>query len=576
MTRLGLIIGIMTLAIIVTLAMSFYGINTALEGINHVYKGSVEEMQFLVSMRERLDDIEDVIYHVSTKKLSGSDGKKGIQFAQEQAQEEWVKYLKNAQGLKIAPSRQAIIDTIQAELKELSLFIAKVEEILSKENQEGLNEIIGTRNSILDRLAKEVLNLIQWHAIDSKEDYEKALIDIDKIEYYTVIVFIIALITAFIAAFWIALSIIRPLKTAVEAIERLTVGDDAVEITTHSNDEVGLLLKAMKSLSASSKKMSHQLLAVSGGDLTVEVQKRSDQDTLGIALATMVKNLKHIVGELKIEVNNLTTSSQEIVGSVSQVATGSAETAAAVAETTTSVEELKQTAHISNEKAKEVLQNAEHTMEIVNTSEKSLQTTIDDMEKINEKMHIISSGIVKLSEHSQTIREIIDTVNDLAEQSNLLAVNAAIEAAKAGEHGKSFAVVAGEIRTLAEQSKAATIQVRSILNDIQSSTSEAVLATEQGSKAVEKGVGQSAETSESMQKLTQSMTKVAQMADEIADSSGQQLIGVDQVTVAMSNISEAASQHVDNMKQIESAVFTLNSVGETLKQLISKYKTNND
>ncbi|QLH36673.1 MAG: hypothetical protein HWD61_11490 [Parachlamydiaceae bacterium] len=116
-------------------------------------------------------------------------------------------------------------------------------------------------------------------------------------------------------------------------------------------------------------------------------------------------------------------------------------------------------------------------------------------------MKYISDSIVKLSKFGQSIGEIVDTVNEFTERSNLLAVNAAIEAAKAGENGKGFAVVAHEIRTLAEQSKSANFQIRSILDEIQNSTTAAVLATEQGSKAAEKGVGQSAKTSESMKLL---------------------------------------------------------------------------
>src|SRR2546429_5481422 len=123
------------------------------------------------------------------------------------------------------------------------------------------------------------------------------------------------------------------------------------------------------------------------------------------------------------------------------------------------------------------------------------------MQGIRGQMSSIAESILSLSAQSQAIGAIIASVDDLAAQSKLLAVNAAIEAAKAGEQGKGFAVVAQEVKSLAEQSKQATVQVRKLLNDIQKATSAAVMATEQGNKAVEAGVKQSTEAGGSIRVL---------------------------------------------------------------------------
>lgn len=259
--------------------------------------------------------------------------------------------------------------------------------------------------------------------------------------------------------------------------------------------------------------------------------------------------------------------SQDIKTSISHLSSGAAETASAVTETTTTIEELKQTADISVEKAKDVLANAQETLQAVSSSEKSVTATLEDINQIRDRMQVISDSILKLSEKSLAIAEIMDSVSDIAEQSNLLAVNAAIEAAKAGEAGRSFAVVAQEIRTLAEQSKGATVQVRSLLNEIQGATHAAVLATEQGSKAVAKGVDQSTQTNQTIQELAGKMSRVAQAANQIVLSNQQQRIGTEQITVAITQINEATNQHVEHLKQIESAVDTLNQVGEALKDL---------
>lgn len=295
---------------------------------------------------------------------------------------------------------------------------------------------------------------------------------------------------------------------------------------------------------------------------------------LAILIPLTIFSTKGIVKPLEYAVDCIAVS-QDIMRSLTHLSAGATETASAVTETTTTVEELKQTANISVEKAKDVLSNAQETLQTVTTSERSVMATIDDITQIRDRMQIISDSILKLSEKCLAIAEIMDSVSDIAEQSNLLAVNAAIESAKAGEVGRSFGVVAQEIRTLAEQSKGATVQVRGLLAEIQKATTAAVLATEQGSKAVAKGVDQSTQTSHTIKDLALKMSRVTQAANQIVLSNQQQLIGTEQITVAMTQINEATGQHVEHLNQIESSVGTLTQAGSTLLELTDKYRVSN-
>ncbi|MDP2241857.1 MAG: methyl-accepting chemotaxis protein, partial [Burkholderiales bacterium] len=240
--------------------------------------------------------------------------------------------------------------------------------------------------------------------------------------------------------------------------------------------------------------------------------------TLGFYLS------RSITRQLRESIAQLSSSSSEILATTTQVASGAAETASAVSETTATVEEVKQTAGVSSQKAKLVSESAQIASQASQAGRKSVDSAIQGMQRIQEQMESIAGSIVQLSEQSQAIGEIIATVGDLAEQSNLLAVNAAIEAAKAGEQGKGFAVVAQEIKSLSEQSRQAAAQVRGILGDIQKATSAAVLATEQGSKAVEAGVKQSTEAGESIRLLAEGVAESAQAAIQIAASSQQQMV----------------------------------------------------
>jgi methyl-accepting chemotaxis protein len=275
-----------------------------------------------------------------------------------------------------------------------------------------------------------------------------------------------------------------------------------------------------------------------------------------------------ITRQLRESIDQLATSSAEILATTTQVAAGAAETASAVSETTATVEEVKQTAQLSSQKARNVSDSAQKASQVSQGGRKSVEEAMQGMQRIQEQMESIAESIVRLSEQSQAIGEIIATVNDLAEQSNLLAVNAAIEASKAGEQGKGFAVVAQEVKSLAEQSKQATAQVRTILGDIQKATGTAVLATEQGSKAVQAGVKQTAETGESIRLLADSIVEAAQAATQIAASSQQQMVGMDQVVLAMENIKQASVQNVSGTKQAEVAAQGLHELGQKLSEMI--------
>jgi methyl-accepting chemotaxis protein len=291
-----------------------------------------------------------------------------------------------------------------------------------------------------------------------------------------------------------------------------------------------------------------------------------------IAFNKMIKMLKAQNREILKGVNVIASTSSQILTSTTEIGTGSAETAAAISETTTTVEEVRQAALLSSMKAKNLSDSANKVAQVSLNGQKAVDETIEGMNAISKQMDEIAQTVILLSEQSQSIGGIIASVTDLAGQSNLLAVNAAIEAAKAGEQGKGFAVVAQEIRNLAEQSKQATMQVRKILNDVQKATSAAVLATEQGNRAVDDGVKKSVLAGEAIRSLTESSAEAVQVSTQIVASSQQQLIGMDQIGMAMQNINQAGLDTAVSMTQAEEALKNLHDLGQKLKELVEQFK----
>ncbi len=303
-----------------------------------------------------------------------------------------------------------------------------------------------------------------------------------------------------------------------------------------------------------------------------EEELKKHRDHLEDMVKQRTEDLSNILMEVKETVNVLNASSSEILAATTQVASGTAETATAISETSTTVEEVQQAVKQTVEKAKNVANSAQRMAQVSQNGQKAVEETVNGMNRIREQMDSIAQTVIRLSEQSQSIGGIIASVTEIADQSNLLAVNAAIEAAKAGEQGKGFAVVAQEIKNLAGQSKQATSQVRNILNDVQKATGAAVMATEQGSKAVEAGVKQAAQAGEAIRKLAESSNEAVQATTQIVASSQQQVVGMDQIGVAMQNINQAGTETAVSMVQSEKSAKSLNELGQKLKEMVERFK----
>lgn len=336
-----------------------------------------------------------------------------------------------------------------------------------------------------------------------------------------------------------------------------------------------MVVLANHSIAGPLKGMSKVAEQIAAGDLSISVPADQRTDEIGAlaqAFRQMAENMRRSTADISEAVNLLGSSASEILAATTQVASGTAETAAAISETTTTVEEVRQAAQLSSQKAKNVSDNAQQVAQVTQTGQKAVEETAAGMRHIRDQMESIAQTIVRLSEQGQSIGGIIASVTDIADQSNLLAVNAAIEAAKAGEQGKGFAVVAQEIKSLAEQSKQATAQVRGILNDVQKATSAAVMATEQGSKAVEAGVKQSVQAGEAILALAESSGEALRAAVQIVASSQQQVVGMDQIGTAMENINQAGAETAASMRQAEVSAQNLHELGQKLKRLVEQYK----
>lgn len=334
-------------------------------------------------------------------------------------------------------------------------------------------------------------------------------------------------------------------------------------------------LKSFKIIGKPLNVLAANASKISEGDLDIDIPETDRKDEIGIltnAFVNMINSLRNLTKQITDSSNTINDSATQILSNISDLASSSSETATAISETTVTVEQARQATNLSNQKTKEVSERSQKSAEIAELGRNSTQKTVDGINKIGQQMDSIAGNIIKLSEQSKAIGEIITSVNDLAEQSNLLAVNAAIEAARAGEHGKGFVVVAQEIRNLAEQSKKATAQVKNILDEIQNSINVSVLATEQGSKSVTTGIELASQAGQAIEELADSINLAAEAAMQIAASSQEQEVGMNQIATAMENIKNASDHNADATKQLDDSARALQQVSESLTKMLAYFK----
>jgi len=269
---------------------------------------------------------------------------------------------------------------------------------------------------------------------------------------------------------------------------------------------------------------------------------------------------------------DVTMASRQVLGAASQVTASAVETATAIAQAATTVDEVRQTSLLANQKATGLCDASREGETAAENGREAVGEIVGGMNHIRDQIAAVAETVVRLSDQTKAADQIVSTTNQLAEQSNLLSVNAAIEAAGAGEYGKGFGVVADEIRNLATQSKQAAQQVRAILADIQRATDAAVMATEQGAKTIDLNIRRSAESGAAIDGLADGVDRSAQASQQIAASTQQQLIGMDQISQAMESINGAGAQNAVAARQMESEAMRLDEAAAKLARLIGYVK----
>ena len=306
--------------------------------------------------------------------------------------------------------------------------------------------------------------------------------------------------------------------------------------------------------------LKEQAITVSEGDLTerIEVRSKDEIGQLGNAFNEMQESLRRLVQEVKQNTEQVASSAEEISASTEQIASGSQQQAEDASMSADMVTEMTSAVQEVSKNAEKTAQLTDKTMGAAKQGSIVIKDAIDGMNQINVNIRDLESKSVQIG-------EIVEVIDDIAEQTNLLALNAAIEAARAGEAGKGFAVVADEVRKLAERSSSATKEISQLVNIIQENTKISVQSVQAGNEKTERA----GTTFEEILRLVQ---ESAAKATEIAAASQQQSAQAEEVLHAVGNIASVTQETAAGIEETANTATDLAKMAETLDQLTKRFK----
>ncbi len=372
-------------------------------------------------------------------------------------------------------------------------------------------------------------------------------------------------------AWLFAKTIATPIKAMVGAAKNLALGDISQEVNYHSGDEVGALADSFRAMIVYQREMATAAAQLAEGDLTAVVKPASVKDVLGNAFSQMIANLNHLIsqladtagqvnataGQLAISAEQSGQVTSQIADTMQNLAIGAGQQSEATSHTASSVAQISRVIGTVTQGAQEqatAIGKSSMSTAMLADSIANLSKNVAELQVVRDKVGVSAEKVNQMGQNSRQIGAIVATIDEIASQTNLLALNAAIEAARAGEHGKGFAVVADEVRKLAERASVATKEITSLIDTVQEITGQAVTAMEDSTEALDIQVGRvslaSREMSTASDELVGVMETVSAVVEENTASTEEMADGATEITNAIENIASISQQNSAAVEEV--------------------------
>jgi len=371
-------------------------------------------------------------------------------------------------------------------------------------------------------------------------------------------------------------AVIQPLDLTADYIDRISKGDIPEKITLDYKGDFNEIKLNLNNLIEANFNIIESFQKIGDGDLCVKLTMRSPNDTLILSINELTSSLSNLIKQIAESVEQNSISANQMSTNAESLTVASQEQSAQTDEVAGAVEEMSRTVTESSHSANRTSEVATKNGNIAIEGGKVVKQTITKMHDIANVVINSAANIQQLGERSKEIGEIISVIDDIADQTNLLALNAAIEAARAGEQGRGFAVVADEVRKLAERTTEATKQIANMIKTIQKETETAVETMNKGSIEVQNGIELADLAGAALNEVVSSSTEVSEMISLIVISSEQQAATSEQIAKNIIEISKVTLESNLRIEEIAQASDDLTKLTENLKETVSLFKYQED